>query len=128
MKRQTITISILLAAGMTILSGCGASNTDTKETYEIGEAGTWTDGTYTEAAKGKNGSFDVTVVIENGTISSVTVGDNKETPDRGGIAIDQLPGQIVEEQSYEADVVSGATVTSNGIRDAVARCLEKASQ
>ena len=30
MKRQTITISILLAASLTILSGCGASNTDTK--------------------------------------------------------------------------------------------------
>lgn len=61
-------------------------------------------------------------------ISSVTVGDNKETPDRGGAAIMQLPDQIVEAQSYEADSVSGATVTSNGIKDAVARCLEKASE
>lgn len=128
MKRQTITISILLAASLTILSGCGASNTDTKAAYEIGESGTWTDGTYTETAKGKNGSFDVTVIIGGGTISSVTVGDNKETPDRGGVAINQLPDQIVEAQSYEVDAVSGATVTSDGIKDAVARCLEKASQ
>lgn len=128
MKRQTIAIISLLAASLTILSGCGASDAETKAVYEIGESGTWTDGTYIETAKGKKGSFDVTVIIEEGTISSVTVGDNKETPDRGGVAIRQLPDQIVEAQSYEVDAVSGATVTSNGIKDAVARCLEKASQ
>lgn len=128
MKRQTIAIISLLAASLTVLSGCGASDAETKAVYEIGESGTWTDGTYTETAKGKKGSFDVTVIIEEGTISSVTVGDNKETPDRGGVAIRQLPDQIVEAQSYEVDAVSGATATSNGIKDAVARCLEKASQ
>lgn len=128
MKRQTIAIISLLAASLTVLSGCGASDTETKAVYEIGESGTWTDGTYIETAKGKKGSFDVTVIIEEGMISTVTVGDNKETPDRGGVAIRQLPDQIVEAQSYEVDAVSGATVTSNGIKDAVARCLEKASQ
>lgn len=128
MKRQTIAIISLLAASLTVLSGCGASDAETKAVYEVGESGTWTDGTYIETAKGKKGSFDVTVIIEEGTISSVTVGDNKETPDRGGVAIRQLPDQIVEAQSYEVDAVSGATVTSNGIKDAVARCLEKASQ
>lgn len=128
MKRQTVAIISLLATSLTVLSGCGASDAETKAVYEIGESGTWTDGTYIETAKGKKGSFDVTVIIEEGTISSVTVGDNKETPDRGGVAIRQLPDQIVEAQSYEVDAVSGATVTSNGIKDAVARCLEKASQ
>lgn len=128
MKRQTIVIISLLAASLTVLSGCGASDADMKTAYEIGESGTWTDGTYTETAKGKNGSFDVTVLIEDGTILGVTVGDNKETPDRGGVAVSQLPGQIVEAQSYEVDAVSGATVTSDGIKDAVARCLEKASK
>lgn len=128
MKRQTIAIISLLAASLAVLSGCGASDAETKTVYEIGESGTWTDGIYTETAKGKNGSFDVTVIIEDGTIFSVTVGDNKETPDRGGVATRQLPDQIVKAQSHEVDVVSGATVTSNGIKDAVARCLEKASE
>lgn len=128
MKRHTIAIISLLTASLTVLSGCGTSDVETKAVYEIGESGTWTDGTYTETAKGKKGSFDVTVIIEDGTIFSVTVGDNKETPDRGGVAIGQLPSQIVEAQSYEVDAVSGATVTSNGIKDAVARCLEKASE
>ncbi len=111
-----------------LLGGCGSSDTKQAKNYEIAEAGTWTDGTYTETAKGKKGDFEVTVVIEYGKIASVSIGDNQETPDKGGVAIGQLPDAIVEAQSYDVDAVTGATVTSNGIKDAVAKCLEKASE
>ncbi len=67
-------------------------------------------------------------MIEGGNIASISVGDNEETPDKGGVAIAQLPEEIVEAQSYDVDAVTGATVTSNGIKDAVARCLERASE
>lgn len=86
------------------------------------------DGTYTETANGKKGNFEVTVVIEGGNIASISVGDNEETPEKGGVAIAQLPEEIVAAQSYDVDAVTGATITSNGIKDAVARCLEKASE
>ncbi|MDO5424844.1 MAG: FMN-binding protein [Eubacteriales bacterium] len=118
----------LIAGGLVFLTGCSTSNDKNAQSYEIGAAGTWTDGSYTETAKGKKGNFDVTVVIQNGSIASVTVGENSETPDLGGAAIAQLPDAIVEAQTYEVDAVSGATVTSEGIRDAVARCLEAASR
>lgn len=122
-------ISLLAVFGcLLFLAGCGTSNANQKKAYEIAEAGTWVDGTYTETSKGKNGSFEVEVVIEDGNIVSISVGDNVETPDKGGIAIAQLPEKIVAAQSYDVDSVSGATVTSNGIKDAVARCLEKASK
>lgn len=104
-------------------------NTESMESVaetETAAATGWADGTYTETATGKEGDFEVTVVIEGGAIASVTIGDNVET--RGQIAIDQLPAQIVEAQSYDVDTVSGATVTSTGIKDAVARVLEKAAQ
>lgn len=123
------TISILaIFSCLLLLGGCGASDTKQTETYEIAEAGTWADGTYTETATGKKGNFEVTVIIKDGNIASVTVGDNKETPDKGGVAIAQLPDEIVSAQSYDVDAVTGATITSDGIKDAVARCLEKASQ
>ncbi|MDO4345671.1 MAG: FMN-binding protein [Eubacteriales bacterium] len=125
--KKTISILTILSC-ILLLAGCGASDTKQDKTYEIAEAGTWTDGTYTETVKGKKGDFEVTVTIENGDIVSVTVGDNQETPDKGGAAIAQLPEEIVAAQSYDVDAVSGATVTSDGIKDAVARCLEKASQ
>ena len=81
-----------------------------------------------ETAKGKKGNFEVAVVIEGGNIAKISVGNNEETPDKGGIAIAQLPDEIVATQSYDVDAVAGATVTSDGIKDAVARCLEEASK
>ena len=48
--------------------------------------------------------------------------------DKGGRAIEQLPGQSKDAQSYSVDAITGATITSEGIKDAVARCLEQASQ
>lgn len=124
MKKLILIFAVL--SGLLLLGGC-ATDTKQDKTYAITEAGTWADGTYTETANGKKGDFEVTVVIHDGNIESVTVGDNEETPDKGGVAIAQLPSEIVSAQSYDVDAVSGATVTSDVIKDAVARCLEKAS-
>lgn len=126
MKKTTSILAVLSC--FLLLGGCGTSDTKQVESYEIAEAGAWTDGIYTETAKGKKGNFEVTVIIQDGNIASVTVGDNEEIPDKGGVAIAQLPDEIVSAQSYEVDAITGATVTSNGIKDAVARCLEQASQ
>ena len=118
---------VLAAALCLALAGCGSGSTESAS-YDIAEAGTWTDGIYTQTAEGKNGNFDVTVTIEDGSIASVEIGDNEETADKGGVAIEELPDEIVEAQSYDVDAVSGATVTSEAIEDAVARCLEEASE
>jgi len=122
-KLNILFVCIFVAAAM---SGCGTQ--EEEKSYEISEAGTWTDGTYTESAKGKNGTFDVTVTILDGEISNIEIGENSETPDRGGVAIQQLPGKMIEQQTYDVDAVTSATITSDGIRDAVARCLEEASK
>lgn len=121
--------SILTVLGcLLLLGGCEASDVEQEKAYEIAEAGTWANGSYTETAKGKNGNFEVTVMIENGNITSISVGNNEETPDKGGVAIAQIPGEMVVAQSYDVDGVTGATITSTGIKDAVAKCLEKASE
>lgn len=125
MKKVSAMLAVLSC--LLLLGGC-ASDTEQDKTYEITEAGTWADGTYIETAKGRKSDFKVTVVIRNGYMESVFVGDNEETPDKGGVAIAQLPDEIVSAQSYDVDAVSGATVTSDGIKDAVAGCLEKASK
>lgn len=119
-------IGLILAVIMMMLTACGKEEAVTD--YDILESGSWTDGTYTETAEGKKGKFDVTVEIVSGKLNSIMIGDNAETPDRGGVAIEQLPGEMVKSQSIEVDAVSGATVTSNAIKDAVARCLERASK
>ena len=67
----------------------------------------------------------VEVVADAGTIYSVTVVENNETMGIGSMAVDELPGKIVEAQSAEIDGVSGATMTSNAIKAAVAEALEQ---
>lgn len=120
---KRIFVSTCAACCLLALAGC-ASNANANADTQAEKM--WNDGTYTETATGKRGDFDVTVVIEGDKIASVTVGDNQEDQDKGGVAIAELPGKIVETQSYEVDNVSGATITSTGIKDAVAKALEKA--
>lgn len=120
MKKLTVTF---ICAFAIVLAACGKTETN----YNIDDAGSWKDGIYTETAKGEKGNFDVTVIISDGKISDIQIGDNKETQDIGAKAIAELPAEMIKGQTYEVDAISGATITSDGMKDAVARCLEKAS-
>lgn len=121
MKKSIFFICAISAAAT--FSACS-----TAREYTIADAGEWTDGEYSATADGKNSDFEVNVVISEGYISEISIGDNSETPDIGGKAITELPDEIMEQQSYDADVISGATVTSEAIKNAVADCLEQASK
>ena len=91
-------------------------------------AGALKDGTYTAEGKGIGGTVPVTVVVKDGKISEVTVGDNSETEGIGSKAIEQLPALIVEANGTEGvDGVSGATITSGAIFTAVDDAVAQAS-
>lgn len=86
------------------------------------------DGTFTATGDGMNGSFDVSVTISGHKITEVKVGENRETAGVGTLAIDTLPGKIVQAQSADVDVVSTATITSKAIIKAVKLCLVEAAK
>ena len=79
--------------------------------------------TLTGSADGRNGPVEVEVVADENEIYSVTVVAQTETDGIGSMAIEQLPGAIVEQQSILVDSVSSATVTSEAIKAAVAAAL-----
>ena len=79
--------------------------------------------TLTASAPGKVGDVTVEVKADDKKIYEVKVIDHSETEGIGTMAVDQLPGKIVEAQSLAFDAVSGATVTSEAIREAVAQAL-----
>ena len=115
-KLMKLFLAMLLAFSM---AACGGKpSTD--------EAGTYTAGTYTGTAKGNNGDVTVEVVLSSEKIESVTVTDHAETPGLSDGPIADIPAAIVESQSLNIDVVSGATITSEAMIDAVAEALEKA--
>ena len=91
-------------------------------------AGDYIPGTYTASDFGFAGPVSVAVTVgENGGISEVTVDGPEETPDVGGEALEPLRGQILSAQSAQIDGVSGATMTSNGVKAAAAIALAEAS-
>ena len=92
-------------------------------------AATMADGEYKASAKGIGGDVPVTVTVKDGKIAKVEVGENSETQGIGSKAIEQLPDAIVKANGTEGvDVVSGASVTSKAIFDAVNDCMDQAKK
>ena len=83
-------------------------------------------GVYTGVGVGKDGDISVCVTFEGGKIASVEVVEHNETPGVCEPAIERIPAAIVENQSVAVDVVTGATLTSQAIIDAVADCIAQA--
>ncbi|MEW9122733.1 MAG: stalk domain-containing protein [Thermotaleaceae bacterium] len=82
-------------------------------------------GVYTGSGTGHGGTLEVSVSIDSGKISKIEVGSNKETPsylEQAKAIIDH----IINKQSTEVDVISGATKSSRAILEAVDDALEKA--
>ena len=76
---------------------------------------------------GKNGPIVVDVVVEDGVITKVEVRQHSEIQGVGSVAVDWMPGRIVEANSVDVDGVTGATITSDAIKTAVAEALGKAA-
>ncbi len=77
------------------------------------------------AAQGMDGDVTVEVVADDEYIYSVEVVDHNETPGIGTIPVEEIPSQIYDYQTVEVDSVSGATITSDAIKNAVKTALEE---
>ncbi len=83
-------------------------------------------GTYTGTAQGFGGDVTATVTLSETEITDIQVVGDQETDGLGSVAIEQLPPKMLEVQSPNVDVMSGATVTSNAIIEAVTAALSQA--
>ncbi len=83
------------------------------------------DGTYEAEVDGQSGIMKVQVVVTDGKIAEVTVLENHETENIAGPALEKVPAAMVEQNSPEVDGVTGATLTSERIREAVRQCLDQ---
>lgn len=89
-------------------------------------AASMADGTYTGVGQGKNGDVTVELQVTGGKLAAVRVVKHVETPGISDAAMTQFPQRVVDAQSLKVDAVSGATLTSDGIRNAVADAIRKA--
>lgn len=86
------------------------------------------DGTYAGKGEGKKGKIKLEVTIVDGRIDEINVISHNETKGFYNRSADKTVESIISSQSAEVDAVSGATRTSNGIKDAVKEALAKAEK
>lgn len=87
------------------------------------KAATYNDGTYEATVDGRNAPLSVEVTVADGAITAVVVTDHAETEELTDSAIADVPTAIVDANSTDVDVVSGASITSNAIMVAVDEAL-----
>ena len=115
-----------------VVSGATYTSMAIKEAVKLALEGAvaptvYVDGVYEGSSDaGMHAGLKVSVEVVDGKIASVKVIAHDETPGISDPAIAGVPTAIVEANSPEVDVVSGATYTSMAIKEAVALALENA--
>lgn len=84
------------------------------------------DGTYTGTGSGRNGEITVELTVRAGKLATVNVVRHGETAGISDAALARVPAEIVAQQSTAVDAVTGATMTSEGIKAAVADAIRRA--
>lgn len=108
--------TVLLACTALVMSLVGCSK----------QEAIYTEGTYTSTAQGYGGKVNVEITTDSYKITNVEIVADDETPTIGGAALEELVNQIMDAQSHEIDGVSGATVTSEGVKAATKNALNQA--
>ncbi len=107
-------MAAVLAAAMTVSGAASVLAEAPADAQSAQGVGTGIDGdVVVEVTADENGIYDVTVVEQNETVGI------------GSVAVDTIPGEIVDAQSLDVDMISGATVTSTAIITAVTAALEE---
>ena len=87
---------------------------------------TLTDGTFTGTGAGHGGDVTVSITVKDGRVTDAKILREAESPEIGPVAEQQILERFMQEQKTETiDVVSGATITSNAVLDALEMALNK---
>jgi len=79
--------------------------------------------TYEGTGNGFNGEITAVVTLEDGVITDIQVDTDIESEGFRETATEEIPAQIIANQSIEVDAISGATATSDGIIEAITSAL-----
>ena len=131
LAKQSAEIDVI--SGVTLTSNAAKAAVQKALDEAAGAAGwdgTYTAGTYTGVAAGRNGELTVEVTFTENAIADVKVVSHKENLGLGygvpNAPIDAFPGKIVADQTLAIDVVTNATVSGNAIIAAVADAVAQA--
>ena len=81
---------------------------------------------FTGTAQGFGGQVSVTLEVADGKIIAATAEGAGETAGIGSRAIEELPAKIVEAGTWEVEALTGATFTSEAVKNAAKAAMEAA--
>jgi len=84
------------------------------------------DGVYSGSARGFKSNIKVEVIVEDGLINTINIISHRESRGYYEKVFNTFPLEVVEKQSTELDIITGATYTSRGFLNAVENALEEA--
>ena len=92
---------------------------DQRSKAELLKPVTFTPGTYTAEAEGYHGQIKLDVTFDENSISSINIVEDHETEGIGHEALPMMVERIIQAQGTGVDAVTGATVSSAAIKQAV---------
>lgn len=117
-----------IAAGALTACNSASSSTAASSTAASSTAGlTYTPGTYEATAKGVESDIKVSVTFSKDKIEDIIIDVSGETAGIGADIGDKMKESILTAQTCSVDGISGATITSNAVKTAVADCMSQAS-
>ena len=116
-RRSFLKNAAALAAGAAVTSIAPAMAETT---------GKYTPGTYTATAQGM-GEVKMTAELSEDAILSIELDVSNETEDIGQAAKQELIDRLMAAQSADIDAVSGATTTTNAVKECMNQILSEAS-
>ena len=119
--KKRIAALVLAAAMVFSLAACGGKS----ESTAASSSSAGVSGEFTGTANGM-GEVTVTVTLTDGVITDCVVEGPDETEGIGSVVVANAPEEVVSANKGSIDVVSGATITSNAVNEALAAALTAA--
>ena len=122
-RRGAATAAAVSSTPASIIKGELTGNVD------VGEFAPFTPGTYEGfGTGGYSGNVIVAVTFDESRITALEVIHSDETPLFGEPAFTALIPRVLQAQTYEVDVLTGATYSSEAFLDAIADAVDQASE
>lgn len=121
MKNKKALSTLLVVFMLLQMTACGGGNSG-----DSGGSATLKAGTYSSTQQGHNGPVDFEVTMSDSEITGVELVKGYETPGVSDKALKEYPEAIIENQSLEVDMITGATLTCAALKTAVEDAITQA--